>query len=151
MGKRVIFELSGEEEETATWERTKGEVTLTITPSSGQFHRNFRGVGLTSGEFKQVDQGETLTLTFDRDVILQHCAIVAGNGVCGGFYQIGDDAPMAIYCVDGDVDDKDQSGVLSDLGLVKKGEPVVLSSAPHYGTETPGRWRLKAVSVRPLK
>lgn len=149
--KRVIFGLNGEEKESPQWEQTKGGVTMSITPSSGDFHTNFRGVGLTGGEFKQVDRGETLTLTFDQDVILQHCAVVAGNGVCGGFYQIGDDAPLAIYCIDGDVDDKDQSGVLSDLGLVKKGEPVVLSSAPHYETETPGRWRLKTVSVRPVK
>lgn len=151
MEKRVIFELGGEEKTSSNWQQTIDGVTLTLTPSSGEFHTNQRGVGLTSGDFKQVDEGEFLTLTFDRDVALQHCAIVAGNGVCGGFYQIGDDAPLAIYCIDGDIDDKDQSGVLSDLGVVKKGEKVVLSSAPHYGSETAGRWRLKTVSVRALK
>ncbi|MEM6915664.1 MAG: hypothetical protein AAF491_03770, partial [Verrucomicrobiota bacterium] len=149
--KRVIFELGGEEKVFSEFSRREGGVTLTVKPSSGEFHSNLRGVGLTTGKVKQVDEGETLSLTFDQDVILQHCAIVAGNGECGGFYQVGEDAPLAIYCVDDDVDEKDQSGVLSDLGVVKKGESVVLSSAPHYGSETPGRWRLKTVSVRPLK
>ncbi|MAS96946.1 MAG: hypothetical protein CMO55_27460 [Verrucomicrobiales bacterium] len=128
-----------------------GKVKMEIRASSGGFDFNGRGMGVTGGSFKQVDEGETLTITFDQDVIVEHVAIVAGNGQCGGFYQVGKDAPLAIYCVDADIDEKDQSGVLSDIGVVKKGEQLLLSSAPHYGTETPGQWRLKAVSVRPLK
>ncbi len=149
--RQVIFELSGKDEEFSDYVKSEGGVTLTLIQSDGAFHANLRGIGLTTGKLKQVDEGETLTLSFNRDVILQHCAIVAGNGECGGFYQIGNDAPLAIYCLDGDVDEKDQSGVLSDLGVVRKGEKVVLSSAPHFGSETPGQWRLKTVSVKPLE
>ncbi|MDF2376146.1 MAG: arylsulfatase [Verrucomicrobiales bacterium] len=151
MGEEAIFELSGGEANYPEMVLIRDGVEMTILPSSGELHLNPRGLGVTTGGVKQVDGGETLTITFDRDVILQHCAIVAGNGECGGFYRIGEDAPLAIYCVDGDIDEKDQSGVLSDLGVVKKGEKVVLSSAPHYGSETPGRWRLKTVSVRALE
>ncbi|MDF1658628.1 MAG: arylsulfatase [Verrucomicrobiales bacterium] len=151
VSKRAVFELSGKEEIFPEIVSSKGGVEMTIRPSAGKLHTNPRGIGVTTGKVKQVESGETLTVTFNCDVILQHCAVVAGNGTCGGFYQIGEDAPLAIYCVDGDVDEKDQSGVLSDLGVVKKGEEVVLSSAPHFGSETPGQWRLKTVSVRALE
>lgn len=158
-GEPVDFELSAAEGETpggvsAEGNRLTGDsdgVGMSIVASGSGFHFNPRGLGVTDGSFKQVDDGETLTITFDRDVIVQHVAIVAGNGQCGGFYQVGEKSPLAIYCIDADIDDKDQSGVLSDIGVVKKGEPLLLSSAPHYGTETPGRWRLKKVSVRALK
>ncbi|MEM9016437.1 MAG: sulfatase-like hydrolase/transferase, partial [Verrucomicrobiota bacterium] len=149
-GQRAFFELSGEEEVVVNRSFTAGNVILTIEPSEGELHRNPRGIGASGGRVRQVSDGETLTLRFDQDVIVQHLAIVAGNGQCGGFYQVGENAPLAIYCVDGDVDEKDQSGVLSDIGLVRKGDSLVLSSAPHFGSEAPGQWRLGSVSVRPL-
>jgi hypothetical protein len=108
-------------------------------------------MGASSGAFEQVDGGETLLLSFDRDVVVQNVAIVAGNGQCGGFYQVGDKSPLAIYCIDAAIDMKDQSGVLSDIGVLKEGDKLLLSSAPHYGVEDEGRWRLRSVSVRPLK
>ena len=76
--------------------------------------------------------------------------IVAGNGTCGGFYQVGDGAPLALYCIDAAIDMKDQSGLLSDIGLLKAGEVLRLDSSPHYGVEAEGRWRLQSLSVRPL-
>ncbi len=160
VAKRAEFELSAEEGgqpalktsvEGSILSATKAGVEMTLALSGGDPHFNAAGMGASGGKFKQVESGETLTLSFDRDVVVQHLAIVAGNGECGGFYQVGDKSPLAIYCVDGDIDSNDQSGVLSDLGVVKKGEPLLLSSAPHYGSETPGQWRLKKVVVRALK
>lgn len=149
MGKVVQFSFRGNGHIPDFVE--KDGVALQLIPSSGQLDANDRGVGVSGGKRKQVDSGETLTLKFDRDVIVEHLAIVAGNGTCGGFYQVGDKSPLAIYCVDGDVDEKDQSGVLSDIGLVRTGEALVLSSAPHYGVESPGAWRLQSASIRLLK
>ncbi len=129
----------------------KGGVIVEIEVSDGTPHANPRGLGVSAGKFKQVEGGETLTVRFDRDVLVQNLAIIAGNGTCGGFYRVGNRAPLAIYCLDGDIDQKDQSGVLSDIGVVRKGEALVLSSAPHYGSETPGQWRLQGLSIRALK
>ncbi len=122
----------------------KGEKGAAISP-------NFRGIGLSGGTHNQVDDGESLEITFDHDVIVESVAVVAGNGICGGFYQVGDNAPLAIYCVDADNDAKTQHGVISDIGVVKAGQPLKLNSSPHYGVESPGRWRLGAISVRLLK
>lgn len=148
LGKPVRFSLTGDGAVDSV-QRQPG-LEMTLKPSPGDLISNERGVGVSGGKFEQVESGETLTLTFDRDVVIQYAEVIAGNGVCGGFYQVADKAPLAIYCVDGDIDDKDQSGVLSDIGVLKKGESLILSSAPHYGSETPGRWRLKSVSVRAL-
>ena len=134
------------------------KVTMTVQGARGQsvlpdakFSVNERGLGLSSGEVKQVDDGEALLISFDRAVLVESAAIVAGNGQCGGFYQVGDHAPLAIYCVDGDNDEKDQHGILSDIGVLKKGQILRLDSSPHYGVEPPGRWRLGALNVRVLK
>ena len=99
----------------------------------------------------QVDSGEALVICFDRDVLIESAAIVAGNGVCGGFYQVGTHAPLAIYCIDADNDAKEQQGILSDIGVLKQGQCLRLDSSPHYGVESPGRWRLGALSIRVLK
>jgi len=112
------------------------------------FQPNGRGVGLSTGEVQQVDDGEALVFRFDRDVIVQSATIVAGNGVCGGFYRVGDAAPLAIYCTDADIDAQDQSGILSDIGLVRAGEPLRFDSSPHYGVEAAGKWRLAELTLR---
>jgi len=114
------------------------------------FNSNERGLGVSTGKVKQVDSGEALLISFDEDVIVESAAVVAGNGSCGGFYRVGDHAPLAIYCVDADIDAKDQSGLLSDIGVLKKGQVLRLDSSPHFGTESPGQWRLGALTVRRL-
>jgi len=130
-------------------------MTLSVTrngkpESQAQFDVNPRGMGVTGGTFKQVEDGEAIHVQFSDDVLIESVTIVAGNGQAGGFYQMGHRSPLAIYCVDDDIDSKDQSGVLSDLGVLLKGETLRLDSSPHYGVETPGRWRLGAITVRRL-
>ena len=131
-----------------------GMVGLQMTihgEKSKKFSTNFRGLGLAGGNFEQVDGGESLHIQFDKDVIVESVALVAGKGVCGGFYQMGKAAPLAIYCVDADNDAKTQEGVISDLGVLRAGQTLKLDSSPHYGVETAGQWRLGAISVRILK
>lgn len=169
IGGHRVAELTVESEVEFTFSSMEGEIpagatiegskltmkqrglAVEILVSDGQPHSNPRGLGASAGKVKQVSGGESIQISFDRDVIIQNAAIVAGNGVCGGFYRVGDKEPLAIYCVDGDIDSKDQSGVLSDIGLLRAGESLLLSSAPHFGSETPGQWRLQSLSVRALK
>ena len=64
---------------------------------------------------------------------------------------MGNRAPLAIYCVDGDIDAQDQSGLLSDLGVLRKGKALRLDSSPHHGVEAAGRWRLGSLTIRVLE
>lgn len=127
------------------------DLVMNLRGENGEaFHVNERGLGLEGGEFRQVDAGEALLVSFHRDVVVESVGIVAGNGVCGGFYRVGEAAPLAIYCVDADNDSREQQGLLSDIGLLAKGEILRLDSAPHYGVEAKGRWRLQSITVRLL-
>ena len=127
------------------------DLKLNIRGADGEkFHINERGLGLEGGKFRQVDEGEALLISFDRDVLVESVGIIAGNGICGGFYRIGEGAPLAIYCLDADIDEKDQSGLLSDMGVLKRGEILRLDSSPHFGVESPGSWRLQSLTVRGL-
>ncbi|MGI9468051.1 MAG: sulfatase-like hydrolase/transferase [Rubripirellula sp.] len=114
------------------------------------FDLNPRGLGVAGGAVKQVDSGEKLCISFNHDVVIESVAIVAGQGVCGGFYRKSGEAPMAIYCVDADIDERDQSGILSDIGILTKGKQLLLDSSPHFEIEAEGRWRLATLNVRLL-
>jgi len=128
------------------------ELQMTIHgEKADKFSTNFRGLGLAGGKFDQVDNGESLHIQFNKDVIVESVAIVAGKGVCGGFYQMGKATPLAIYCVDADNDAETQEGVISDLGVLQVGQDLKLSSSPHYGVEASGQWRLGSITVRILK
>ena len=118
--------------------------------SAPKFRINGRGLGISSGQFEQVDAGESLLISFDQDVMIESVGIVAGNGICGGSYQVGENAPIEIYCTDADIDAKDQSGVLSDIGVIRKGQTLRLDSTPRFASEAAGRWRLQRISVRRL-
>ena len=134
------------------------KVTMTVTGMKGDrtldnetFSPNGNGLGLTGGTHLQVDDGQALSIRFDRDVIVESAEVVAGNGTCGGFYRMGDYEPLHIYCVDGDNDTQDQSGILSDLGVLRAGQILRLDSSPHLGVDEPGSWRLAALTVRVLE
>ncbi len=114
------------------------------------FDTNERGLGIEHGQSGDVDSGEALLISFNRDVIIDSAGLMAGDGVCGGFYQVGNAGRLSIYCLDADIDDKDQSGVLSDIGVLKAGETLKLSSQGRFGSEDEGRWRLQTLTVRVL-
>ena len=140
--KRITFD----------WRQNKQPdgVKLTLVTKGGKASVNEQGLGLAGCESEQVDSGEALLISFDQDVIVESAAIAAGKGTCGGFYRMGEKAPLAIYCVDADNDSKDQQGILSDLGVLKAGEILRLDSSPHFGSEAAGNWRLRQLVVRPL-
>jgi len=116
-----------------------------------KFTRSSLGLGVMGGGSDAVDGGDAILISFDQDVLVESAAILAGDGTVGGFYRVGDQAPLAIYCVDGDIDARDQSGVLSDIGVLKKGDRLRLDSSPHYGSEPAGEWRLQRLRVRVLQ
>lgn len=110
-----------------------------------------QGIGINGGRTEMVDAGEAFLLKFDRDIVVESISLVAGDGRCGGVCVVGKHEPLSIYCVDADNDAKDQQGILSDLGVLKRGEVMRLDSRPHLGVESPGIWRLASLKVRPIR
>ncbi len=154
-GGHRLAEIASTRTETIDW--THGEppridgLELSVSPVGGDLALSDDGLGISGGSSDAVDGGEAILVSFDRDVLVESAAIAAGDGAVGGFYRVGSHAPLAIYCVDGDLDSMDQSGILSDIGLLKKGEELRFDSGPHYGNEPSGDWRLQRLTVRLLQ
>jgi hypothetical protein len=119
--------------------------------TDAKFNADANGLGISGGDSTRIDSNEALVIRFNRDVIVESAAVAAGkDGACGGFYRVGEASPLAIYCVDADIDAQDQSGILSDIGVLKAGETLRLDSSPHLGVEAAGAWRLESLKVREL-
>ena len=147
---RTQFQESGTKSVSVSRGELIVDVSIAQTDDTNGFSLNPRGLGVSGGRVDQVDHGESIVIRCDHDILVESVAIVAGNGTCGGYYTVGNHAPLAIYCVDADIDEKDQSGILSDIGVLKAGQALTLSSSPHLGVETPGQWRLGAITFREL-
>ena len=154
-GGHRLAEIASHRSETIDW--TQGEppridgLELSVSAVGGDLAFSDNGLGISGGGSEAVDGGEAILVSFNQDVLVESAAIAAGDGAVGGYYQVGARAPLAIYCVDGDIDSLDQSGILSDIGLLRMGEELRFDSGPHYGNESSGDWRLQQLTVRLLQ
>ena len=113
--------------------------------------RDHEGLGVNGQDSSQVEPGEGLAIRFQSDVLIESVGLTAGEkGGCGGFFRVGKNSPLAIYCTDADNDAKDQQGIISDLGILKKGDRLILDPDPHFGVESAGSWKLQSMVVRPF-
>ena len=109
--------------------------------------QSLQGLGIKGNESSRVDGNETLNVTFNQDVIVEKLALFAGEGTCGGSYQMGQAVPVQLYCIDKALDMKNQTAELSDLGVLKKGDNLVLDASPYLGVEMAGSWTLQKIQV----
>ncbi len=154
----LVQQLHGKPSAGVSITTTAPRLTMTATGlrgsdilSSDAFTLSPLGLGFRSSPTQRIEDNRGLRITFNQDVLIESVGIATGNdGQCGGFYRIGRSAPLAIYCMDADNDSKSQLGILSDLGILKAGETLLLDSSPHLGVEPAGRWRLRHLAVRLL-
>ena len=119
--------------------------------SNATFTSNPDGLGVSDDDANTVDGNEAILIRFNKNVIVEHASLLSSSENSGGHYTIGDGAPLSIYCVNADIDDKDQSGVLSDLGVLKAGQTLRLDSRARYPSEHTGSWTLQSLSVREIR
>ena len=125
----------------------KEDVEISLN-SSSKLTINSSGLGCIGGDNKAVDSDESLRISFDCDVVINSIELKAGEiGRCGGFYQMGSSSPLQIVCIDKDNDAKNQQAALSDLGVLRKGDNLILSSQSFLDTEPEGSWRLKRIQI----
>ena len=156
--KYLAQELQEKPDATANFSITMPRLAMKVTGVRGSdilrgngFAWSPRGLGFRDSPLRRIEDNRGLFISFDQDVLIESVGLAAGNaGQCGGFYQMGNSAPMDIYCVDADNDSKSQHGALSDLGVLKAGESLRLDSAPHFGVEPAGQWRLCRLIVQLL-
>lgn len=137
-------------------EQTRNGVTMSLNivgNKEATFSKN--GLGISGGDSNQVDGGETVLISFDKDVIVESIHLVAGqDGAAGGFYRIGNGSDIPVYCVDAHAEKYtkfNHNGMLADLGVVRAGQMLRLDSGSLYGANAPGSWWLQSMQVRPMK
>ena len=106
--------------------------------------------GAVSGHSERVDGGKTLSMQWNRYIVLNQVALLAGPGQCGGSVRLGRKSPLVIDCLDADLDAKDQQGIMGDLGVLRAGEILQLSSERLHGVEPEGSWMLQRVVFSPV-
>tara|TARA_A100001037_G_scaffold252025_1_gene235835 strand:- start:134 stop:919 length:786 start_codon:yes stop_codon:yes gene_type:complete len=155
---RSNVELDGAKARNARIAAKKSSVRATISAEKGDrsfsnatFTSNFDGLGVSGGDANAVDGNEAILIRFNRNVVVEYASLLSSSENSGGHYTIGDGAPLSIYCVNADIDEKDQSGVLSDLGVLKAGQTLRLDSRARFPSEHTGSWTLQSLSVREIK
>ncbi len=126
-------------------------LTFFISTKGGTGIRDEEGMGIQGKGTDRIEPGEALAIRFQSDVLIESVGLAAGKeGACGGSIRMGKRSPLAIYCTDSDNDSKDQQGVMSDLGILKKGDMLILDPSPYWGVEAAGSWKLESLSLRPF-
>ncbi len=153
-GGHRFVSLAPKERVTFDWTKptpSPAPIVLTLSAKGGASKRDAQGMGVVGRGSPRVDSRESLAIRFKQDVLIESVGLKAGkDGTCGGSLLMGKRAPLAIYCTDKDNDAKDQQGIMSDLGILKKGEMLILDANPHLGVETAGSWKLQSLVVRPF-
>ena len=127
-------------------------MVMNLLAKGGKASMDPDGVGIPGSGSDRVDAGQGIALRFQQDVLIESIGLKAGkDGTCGGSLIMGKQSPLAIYCTDKDNDAKEQQGIMSDLGILKKGEMLILNASPHLGVEAPGSWKLQSLVVRPFE
>jgi hypothetical protein len=127
-------------------------IVMNLLAKGGKASMDPDGVGIPGSGSGRVEAGQGIALRFQQDVLIESIGLKAGKeGICGGSLIMGKRAPLAIYCTDKDNDAKDQQGIMSDLGILKKGEMLRLEASPHLGVESAGSWKLQSLVVRPFE
>lgn len=133
----------------------RDDVTMELNAGDAIVAFRKQGIGVQGGASDQVDGGETISISFDKDVIVESLELAVGEmGSCGGFFRLADGAELPIYCVDAHAEKYTKTnhrGMLSDVGVLKTGKRLVLDSGRLYGANAPGSWWLQSIQVRPLK
>ena len=164
LGSRIEFdfrsnvELEGTKARNARVAANESSLRATISAekngrllSDATFTSNLNGLGVSGGDANTVDGNEAILIRFNKNVIVEHASLLSSSENSGGYYAIGDGAPLSIYCVNADIDDKDQGGVLSDLGVLKAGQTLRLDSRARFPSEHTGSWTLQSLSVREIR
>jgi hypothetical protein len=125
-------------------------LTLSISGKGGLPQQKEDGLGIQGKLSDRIDPGEAVALRFEEDVLVESISLNASHGKFGGTMVIGNGPPLPIHPTTSSHKANESIGILSDLGVVKKGERIILSPSPYLGVETPGSWKLSSLTARPF-
>ena len=99
----------------------------------------------------RVDPGEALALRFQQDVMIDSIQLDAGKeGKIGGYLKIGNKTQNIVKTDRGRKGRKKSVVSLDGLGLLKRGDMLVLDPSPSTPKSPSGSWKLIGLTARPF-
>ena len=126
-------------------------LTVSVSVKGGQPAQDPNGFGVQGKGSNRVDPGEALALRFQQDVMIDSIQLDAGKeGKIGGYLKIGNKTQNIIK-TDGGRKGRGNSVVsLDGLGLLKRGDMLVLDPSPPTPKSPSGSWKLIGLTARPF-
>lgn len=123
---------------------------LSVSVKGGEPARDFDGFGVQGNGSKRVDPGEVLALHFQQDVMVDTVRLDAGKeGEIGGYVQLASKKSPIMKTDRGRKDLEKNMVSLVGLGLLKRGDMLILDPNPLNPKSPTGSWKLVGLTVRP--
>jgi len=126
-------------------------LTVSVSVKGGQPAQDPNGFGVQGKGSNRVDPGEALALRFQQDVMIDSIQLDAGKeGKIGGYLKIGNKTQNIIKTDGGDKGRGKSVVSLVGLGLLKRGEMLILDPSPLTPKSPSGSWKLVGLTARPF-
>ena len=126
-------------------------LTVSVSVKGGQPAQDPNGFGVQGKGSNRVDPGEALALRFQQDVMIDSIQLDAGKeGKIGGYLKIGNKTQNIVKTDRGRKDREKSVVSLVGLGLLKRGDMLILDPSPSTPKSPSGSWKLIGLTARPF-
>jgi len=126
-------------------------LTVSVSVKGGQPAQDPNGFGVQGKGSNRVDPGEALALRFQQDVMIDSIQLDAGKeGKIGGYLKIGNKTQNIIKTDRGSKGRGKSVVSLVGLGLLKRGDMLILDPSPLTPKSPSGSWKLVGLTARPF-
>ena len=125
-------------------------LTVSVSVKGGQPAQDSNGFGVQGKGSNRVDPGEALALRFQQDVMIDSIQLDAGKeGKIGGYLKIGNKTQNIVKTDRGRKSRENSVVSLDGIGLLKRGDMLILDPSPSTPKSPSGSWKLVGLTARP--
>ena len=126
-------------------------LTVSVSVKGGQPAQDPNGFGVQGKGSNRVDPGEALALRFQQDVMIDSIQLDAGKeGKIGGYLKIANKTQNIVKTDRGRKGTEKSVVSLNGLGLLKRGDMLILDPSPLTPKSPSGSWKLVGLKARPF-
>ena len=126
-------------------------LTVSVSVKGGQPAQDPNGFGVQGKGSNRVDPGEALALRFQQDVMIDSIQLDAGKeGKIGGYLKMGNKTQNIVKTDRGRKGTEKSVVSLVGLGLLKRGDMLILDPSPLTPKSPSGSWKLIGLTARPF-
>ena len=126
-------------------------LTVSVSVKGGQPAQDPNGFGVQGKGSNRVDPGEALALRFQQDVMIDSILLDAGKeGKIGGYLKIANKTQNIVKTDRGRKGREKSVVSLVGLGLLKRGDMLILDPSPLTPKSPSGSWKLIGLTARPF-